>query len=1488
MKYIFEKSMLTELANNGCNKQVINRLDVEWKKFCKREKIDNGSVPSDLIYIEEKLTTIPYPDRPPLAKIKLEGELAEIRKLEELSHNYIIISEFNTEENDDSEEEINTSFLKENYNELYNLTIEAFEFSKDTVATLSDLIKDEIISSGDFKVKLSSSSPDLVNKFIKRFNPSVTNFIYQPEFSVDSDFFYPLVRDKTKLLQLSNLALAFKSLRPDLVQVFNPDHECSVLDKDFNIVESNPRKIKLQICDIKMSEFTNKFFLELGLYIVAFNSFIYKHGLDETFEVVAAGKIYPQDNTKTQKERLNAINSKDHEFWLGDFANVKGKLENIFNFQLFEVISIIEERNIEKYSNIKVNHKCQTCDYYGGQYSDHLKGYLKRILHRDVDNQDVEAYLSDPSNNFCRYVEQQKNSVNLLSSLKNGEKNLIIDKRVNTVSKLESEIQSDTLRMFKENKTLKADKKIIETQVKLKMNNEGYSKTGNSTLNLPKYSDLTIFIDERHDTQGRSLSFSLAYRYKGKDPKGVNVSESTLTDPYIAIIEDFSVMNEKRYFLDFLIHFNNTLKKFEDYKSNYNNPAKFSIIYWSEENVEQFKRLFLSVFKFITNYKDESIDEVYAGLPSHIIIEKRKEISQLLHRFNSFFTSDEQLQDYRVVEKNPFFSLKKGVEDLYILNINFNNTLIRVLNLLTGSNKREIFYKPDSDQFNGAVYSQVWKNWRDLADKSRYIDRVKSVIKDRIIGMNSILMSLYNDSVELLGSTPEIPMPAKINLYPELKFGTELVMLNKLNAIFSMLEKESIHNDDPHPKTVLGKSVYLEIEITGDDRKTILEKYEILNLNSYRVYRLNEDAIDSKIDENGFALTLYPINKKEFIYTKFTTDEAFRDYCIYYNPEKYLQGIKFFKGKGNGTKTYMEAVGVNIVKFDRFERIVVLDLSNEVAQIIDFLEKEYAFDYSQHLLIEATHVDYWEKRLKQALERIKDKNQAKFILESYIHRTVNSVTSQDVESSLQAYYNNNPVPLDDSQKSAIVNTTNSLLTLLWGPPGTGKSHTIAHLLLYLYLTKANLTKVLVMGNYDPTDNILSSVIQLLNQYEDVSITRIKSSRRANANFPKIQKLKYKEFDANDKDGTKELVQMKNKFQIFSSTPEQVEKVFVNNSARSFAFDFVIVDEASQMDVGHFIPGLIKISPSTQFLLAGDHLQLPPVSKVKIKGAEDNYYGSIYDFFRNEYADKYPAMKSDLLYNRRSNKTIVDFSKLAFNYPSAYQAVSTNANGKISFKLPISQGDVLDAALNPNFPTVLLSYNDGYSHQSNTFEAERVLGLVSRAWEKQLIEFGNAQVYSVSDFFDKGIGIVVPHRAQKTVIQQLLMEYFITSNSHGFDQATKDLLKEKIISSVDTVEKYQGQQREIMICSYVLGDPDIISQEEEFIFNPNRLNVIISRARFKVILLASEQLLSHASDNIDVIDNQKSLLKYVDYTNKELDISADPVWSKKSARFRYRD
>ncbi len=59
--------------------------------------------------------------------------------------------------------------------------------------------------------------------------------------------------------------------------------------------------------------------------------------------------------------------------------------------------------------------------------------------------------------------------------------------------------------------------------------------------------------------------------------------------------------------------------------------------------------------------------------------------------------------------------------------------------------------------------------------------------------------------------------------------------------------------------------------------------------------------------------------------------------------------------------------------------------------------------------------------------------------------------------------------------------------------------------------------------------------------------------------------------------------------------------------------------------------------------------------------------------------------------------------------------------------------------------------------------------------------------------------------------------------------------------MDTVERIQGQERDLVILSLVTSDIDFAAERADFYFQPNRLNVAITRARKKRIILGNPLL-----------------------------------------------
>jgi DNA replication ATP-dependent helicase Dna2 len=81
--------------------------------------------------------------------------------------------------------------------------------------------------------------------------------------------------------------------------------------------------------------------------------------------------------------------------------------------------------------------------------------------------------------------------------------------------------------------------------------------------------------------------------------------------------------------------------------------------------------------------------------------------------------------------------------------------------------------------------------------------------------------------------------------------------------------------------------------------------------------------------------------------------------------------------------------------------------------------------------------------------------------------------------------------------------------------------------------------------------------------------------------------------------------------------------------------------------------------------------------------------------------------------------------------------------------------------------------------------------------------------------------------------------------------------------VDTVDRFQGQERDLMIASYVVADRDFVASEEAFILNPRRFNVTLTRARSKFIMLVSEAILQHLPSDAEVARDAAHLQLFVE-------------------------
>ena len=341
--------------------------------------------------------------------------------------------------------------------------------------------------------------------------------------------------------------------------------------------------------------------------------------------------------------------------------------------------------------------------------------------------------------------------------------------------------------------------------------------------------------------------------------------------------------------------------------------------------------------------------------------------------------------------------------------------------------------------------------------------------------------------------------------------------------------------------------------------------------------------------------------------------------------------------------------------------------------------------------------------------------------------------------------------------------------------------------------------------------------------------------------------------------------------VVGGTPQQAGRLtetLREDGRNSEVFDLIVVDEASQVDLAHMLCLLQALAPDAAVSVVGDDLQMPPIHHAEPPSGLENVLGSTFTF----YTERHQISPHMLDTSFRSNAKIVGFVNtagylqqsasatsrgLVAHYPNrrlslhARPQTSRPANWPAQLPWNDCYADIVD----PDKPLVAIRHREGISAQSNELEAQWVASLtwiLAKCVNGWSDASGTGNTFSPGDmaaFFGDHLGIVTPHRAQMSRIKALLQSVF--------PGVPPDLID----SAVDTVERYQGQERTVILASMAVGDPDAIAMEEEFLFNLQRFNVTTSRARAKVIVILDDELWQYLPNQADILHGANLLKRY---------------------------
>lgn len=432
--------------------------------------------------------------------------------------------------------------------------------------------------------------------------------------------------------------------------------------------------------------------------------------------------------------------------------------------------------------------------------------------------------------------------------------------------------------------------------------------------------------------------------------------------------------------------------------------------------------------------------------------------------------------------------------------------------------------------------------------------------------------------------------------------------------------------------------------------------------------------------------------------------------------------------------------------------------------------------------------------------------------------------------------------LNEKQKKAFITTFMQKLTLLWGPPGTGKTKTLSEIIKgWLENYPGKLRILIGSNNYNVIDSLLEKSSGFNLEYE---ILRVRSSTRESYIHNKIKDLT----SSNKKEFYNEITQ-ENKHIIVGATWMQLLKLVNENAKKKVEsqelFDLIIIDEASQVSTSTALAYFLLAKKDAHFILSGDPKQLGPIYAYDPRKLENFIFDNIFTYFQEQFKIKEVSLNETY----RSNNEISSWPAVRF-YDNDYTSV--NAQQLLSLdvgerKKPIDWpkdlfwSDILYDIINPENPVIALVHDDTTSTLSNKIESELASAITFLYY---------SLINDKNEFWTNLYGIVTPHRAQISSIRNQIACFGNKRLNH------------EIELGINTVDKYQGDERDFILASYAVSDKDFISSEEDFILSARRFNVTLTRARKKFILLISKSLIEYLSDDIEIAKEGSSLQMFV--------------------------
>ncbi|EHN01443.1 Hcs1p [Saccharomyces cerevisiae x Saccharomyces kudriavzevii VIN7] len=447
--------------------------------------------------------------------------------------------------------------------------------------------------------------------------------------------------------------------------------------------------------------------------------------------------------------------------------------------------------------------------------------------------------------------------------------------------------------------------------------------------------------------------------------------------------------------------------------------------------------------------------------------------------------------------------------------------------------------------------------------------------------------------------------------------------------------------------------------------------------------------------------------------------------------------------------------------------------------------------------------------------------------------------------------------LNDSQKAAINFATNNDLTIIHGPPGTGKTFALIELIQQLLIKNpekrilicgpSNISVDTILERLTPlvSNNLLlrighparlldsnkrhsldilskkNTIVRDISQEIDKLIQenkKLKNYKQRRENWNEIKLLR-KDLKKREFKTIKDLI-IQSRIVVTTlhgSSSRELCSLY-RNDPNVKLFDTLIIDEVSQaMEPQCWIPLIAHQNQFDKLILAGDNKQLPPTIKTEddqnvIRNLETTLFDRLLKIFPKREMIKF------LNIQYRMNEKIMEFPSQSM-YHGKLIADATVASRLL---IDISSVDVSpsgDDDIDTKLP--LIWYDTQGDEFPETADDATILGSKYNEGEIAIVKKHIESLKSLNVQQDS-IGVISPYNAQVSHLKRLIHDKLELNNIE-----------------ISTVDGFQGREKDVIILSLVRSNEEF---EVGFLKEERRLNVAMTRPRRQLVVVGNIEVL----------------------------------------------